>query len=139
MPCSNHRAIEYSPVVTTGFVVLCADLCVHTSEFECFPVVTTGQSDIALWLLQGIFYYRTIGLYTVRIVHCNTAQKSKKMKIIQKFTEWGKILNLKANSNIFGEFWECKSSLHSTNSVIFYAQSWALLPKIAQSAQILGI
>ena len=44
---------------------------------------------------------------------------------------------IKANSNIFGGNWECKSSLHSTNSVIFYAQSWALTPKI--SAKILGI
>ena len=45
-------------------------LAVNTIEHPSPPLeVTTGQSDIALWLQQGIFYYRATGLYKVHIVH----------------------------------------------------------------------
>ena len=57
-PCSNY--------------ILCPDICVNTREFDYTPVSTTGQSDITLWLLQGIFYYRGIWLYKEHIVHCTT-------------------------------------------------------------------
>ena len=35
------------------------------------------------------------------------AQKSNKVEIGKKLTEWCKTLNSKADSNIFGKFWEC--------------------------------
>ena len=41
--------------ILQGLVVLCPDPCVNTRDFDYSPVVTTGQSDIAL------FYYRAIG------------------------------------------------------------------------------
>ena len=40
--------------------------------------------------------------YTVKM-----AQKSNKVEIGKKLTEWCKTLNSKADSNIFGKFWEC--------------------------------
>ena len=38
-------------------------------------------------------------------------KKTKKLNIVKKFTEWGKLLNSKTNSSIFGEFREWESSL----------------------------
>ena len=72
--------------------------------------------------------------YTVK-----TAKKRQKMEIAQNFTRWCKTLNSKANSSIFGEFWECKSGIGyfiSPKVPFLNAQSWALLPKIAKSAQL---
>ena len=44
--------------------------------------------------------------YTVKM-----AQKSNKVEIGKKLTEWCKTLNSKADSNIFGKFWECTGGM----------------------------
>ena len=40
-----------------------------------------------------------------------TAKKIQKVEIGYNFTKWCKKLNSKANSNFFGEFWECTSGI----------------------------
>ena len=55
------------------------------------------------------------------------------MEIVQKFIKWCQTLNSKANSNIFGEFWECTSGigyLIPSKVPSLNAQSWALLVEI---------
>ena len=59
------------------------------------------------------------------------------MEIAQNFTRWCKTLNSKANSSIFGEFWECKSGIGyfiSPKVLFVNAQRWALLAILGNSA-----
>ena len=61
------------------------------------------------------------------------------MEIGQNFTKWCKTLNSKANSNIFGEYWECTSVIGyfiPSKAPFLNAQSWALSVVLAKIAQL---